>query len=239
MSLAAPPLSARILIVDDEWKMRDALARGLRKVEGWQVDTAACASEAFARLAQHAFDLLVLDWMLPDQDGLVLVRHARERQLRTSVLMITARGEEEERVRGLATGADDYVVKPFSMPELVARIQALLRRANPQLVTNTLKAGDLELDRQSHRVRRAGRDLHLGPTEYRLLEYLMRHPGRVYTREQLLDGVWGNDVYVDERTVDVHVGRLRKAINRGREPDPIRTVRGAGYAFDERFAALS
>ena len=122
---------------------------------------------------------------------------------------------------------------------MVARIQALLRRSNPQSVSNVLKAGDLELDRQSHRVRRAGRDLHLGPTEYRLLEYLMRHPGRVYSREQLLDGVWGNDVYVDERTVDVHVGRLRKAINRGREADPIRTVRGAGYSFDERFAAVN
>ena len=153
------------------------------------------------------------------------------------IIMITARGEEEERVRGLATGADDYVVKPFSIPELLARIHALLRRSSPQLVTTVLKAGDLELDRTSHRVRRAGRDVHLGPTEYRLLEYLMRHPGRVYSREQLLDGVWGNDVYVDERTVDVHVGRLRKAINRGREADPIRTVRGAGYAFDERFAA--
>ncbi len=121
--------------------------------------------------------------------------------------MITARGEEEERIRGLATGADDYVVKPFSIPELLARINALLRRSNPQLVTNVLKAGDLELDRTSHRVRRNGREVHLGPTEYRLLEYLMRYPGRVYSREQLLDGVWGNDVYVDERTVDVHVGR--------------------------------
>jgi two-component system phosphate regulon response regulator PhoB len=120
------------------------------------------------------------------------------------------------------------------MPELIARIQALLRRASPQLVSNLLKAGDLELDRQSHRVRRAGRDLHLGPTEYRLLEYLMRHPGRVYSREQLLDGVWGNDVYVDERTVDVHIGRLRRALNRGRSRDPIRTVRGAGYAFNEQ-----
>src|SRR5690606_24356188 len=140
------------------------------------------------------------------------------------------------RVRGLATGADDYVVKPFSVPELVARINALLRRANPQLVTSVLAAGDLELDRTTHRVRRAGRDLHLGPTEYRLLEYLMRTPGRVFSRSQLLDGVWGNDVYVDERTVDVHIGRLRKAINRGRSPDPIRTVRGAGYAFDERFS---
>ena len=152
--------------------------------------------------------------------------------------MITARGEEEERVRGLDTGADDYVVKPFSMSELMARIQALLRRVNPQLTATVLKAGELELDRRSHRVRRSGRDLHLGPTEYRLLEYLMRNPGRVYSRGQLLDGVWGNEVFVDERTVDVHVGRLRRAINRGREADPIRTVRGAGYAFDERFATL-
>ncbi|MEO8883559.1 MAG: winged helix-turn-helix domain-containing protein, partial [Devosia sp.] len=164
---------------------------------------------------------------------------AREETARIPIIMITARGEEEERVRGLATGADDYVVKPFSIPELLARINALLRRSNPQLVSNVLKAGDLELDRTSHRVRRSGREVHLGPTEYRLLEYLMRHPGRVYSREQLLDGVWGNDVYVDERTVDVHVGRLRKAINRGRNPDPIRTVRGAGYAFDERFAATA
>ena len=141
--------------------------------------------------------------------------------------------------RAVEHGADDYVVKPFSVPELVARIHALLRRANPNLVTAALKVGDLELDRTTHRVRRANRDVHLGPTEYRLLEYLMRHPGRVYSREQLLDGVWGNDVYVDERTVDVHIGRLRRAINRGRETDPIRTVRGAGYAFDERFAQVA
>jgi two-component system, OmpR family, phosphate regulon response regulator PhoB len=193
------------------------------------------------RIRDGVPDLILLDWMLPGLSGIELCRRWRSRDetARTPIIMITARGEEEERVRGLATGADDYVVKPFSMPELVARIQALLRRSSPQLVTNLLKAGDLELDRQSHRVRRSGRDLHLGPTEYRLLEYLMRHPGRVYSREQLLDGVWGNDVYVDERTVDVHVGRLRKAINRGREADPIRTVRGAGYAFDERFAAVN
>ena len=149
--------------------------------------------------------------------------------------MLTARGEEEERVRGLATGADDYVVKPFSLPELMARINALLRRSNPQLIAAVLKAGDIELDRTTHRVRRSGKEVHLGPTEYRLLEYLMGNPGRVYSREQLLDGVWGTDVYVDERTVDVHVGRLRKAINKGRAKDPIRTVRGAGYAFDEQF----
>ena len=125
---------------------------------------------------------------------------------------------------------------PFSLPELMARINALLRRANPQLIAAVLKSGDLELDRTTHRVRRSGKEVHLGPTEYRLLEYLMGNPGRVYSREQLLDGVWGTDVYVDERTVDVHVGRLRKAINRGRAKDPIRTVRGAGYAFDEKFA---
>jgi two-component system phosphate regulon response regulator PhoB len=205
------------------------------------VSLAESGDEAVERIRDGVPDLILLDWMLPGLSGIELCRRwrSREETARTPIIMITARGEEEERVRGLATGADDYVVKPFSIPELNARIQALLRRSSPQLVTNVLRAGELELDRQSHRVRRSGRDLHLGPTEYRLLEYLMRHPGRVYSREQLLDGVWGNDVYVDERTVDVHVGRLRKAINRGREADPIRTVRGAGYAFDERFAAMS
>ncbi|HWV02290.1 MAG TPA: phosphate regulon transcriptional regulator PhoB [Devosia sp.] len=233
-------MAATILIVEDETDLSELMRYNL-EAEGFRVMGAESGDEAVERIRDGVPDLILLDWMLPGLSGIELCRRwrSREETARTPIIMITARGEEEERVRGLATGADDYVVKPFSMPELVARIQALLRRANPQLVTNTLKAGDLELDRQSHRVRRAGRDLHLGPTEYRLLEYLMRHPGRVYTREQLLDGVWGNDVYVDERTVDVHVGRLRKAINRGREPDPIRTVRGAGYAFDERFAALS
>jgi two-component system phosphate regulon response regulator PhoB len=231
-------MAATILIVEDETDLSELMRYNL-EAEGFRVMGAESGDEAVERIRDGVPDLILLDWMLPGLSGIELCRRwrSREETARTPIIMITARGEEEERVRGLATGADDYVVKPFSMPELVARIQALLRRANPQLVTNTLKAGDLELDRQSHRVRRAGRDLHLGPTEYRLLEYLMRHPGRVYTREQLLDGVWGNDVYVDERTVDVHVGRLRKAINRGREPDPIRTVRGAGYAFDERFAA--
>ena len=150
--------------------------------------------------------------------------------------MLTARGEETERVRGLATGADDYVVKPFSVPELLARVRALLRRAKPEHVATLLRAGDIELDRETHRVHRAGREIHLGPTEFRLLEFLMQSPGRVFSREQLLDGVWGQDVYIDERTVDVHVGRLRKAINRGRQSDPIRTVRGAGYSFNEMFA---
>ncbi len=229
---------ATILIVEDEADLRELVRYNL-EAEGFRVVAAESGDEAVDRIRDGVPDLILLDWMLPGLSGIELTRRWRSRDetARVPIIMVTARGEEEERVRGLATGADDYIVKPFSMPELIARTQALLRRSSPQLVTNVLKAGELELDRQSHRVRRAGRDLHLGPTEYRLLEYLMRHPGRVYSREQLLDGVWGNDVYVDERTVDVHVGRLRKAINRGREQDPIRTVRGAGYAFDERFAA--
>jgi len=233
-------MTATILIVEDEADLSELMRYNL-EAESFRVVTAESGDEAVERIRDGVPDLILLDWMLPGLSGIELTRRwrSREETARTPIIMVTARGEEEERVRGLATGADDYIVKPFSMPELVARIQALLRRSSPALVSNVLKAGDLELDRQSHRVRRAGRDLHLGPTEYRLLEYLMRHPGRVYSREQLLDGVWGNDVYVDERTVDVHVGRLRKAINRGREADPIRTVRGAGYAFDERFAAVS
>ena len=233
-------MAATILIVEDEADLSELMRYNL-EAEGFRVVTSESGDEAVERIRDGVPDLILLDWMLPGLSGIELMRRwrSREETSRVPVIMVTARGEEEERVRGLATGADDYMVKPFSMPELVARIQALLRRSSPQLIASLLKAGDLELDRQSHRVRRAGRDLHLGPTEYRLLEYLMRHPGRVYSREQLLDGVWGNDVYVDERTVDVHVGRLRKAINRGREPDPIRTVRGAGYAFDERFAALN
>jgi two-component system phosphate regulon response regulator PhoB len=151
------------------------------------------------------------------------------------VIMLTARGEEAERVRGLATGADDYVVKPFSVPELLARIRTILRRINPDAVADQLISGDLTLDRRTRRVTRSGRDVALSPTEFRLLEHLMSNPGRVYSRSQLLDTVWGHDIYVDERTVDVHVGRLRKSLSRGREADPIRTVRGMGYAFDERF----
>jgi two-component system phosphate regulon response regulator PhoB len=233
-------MPANILVVEDEADLTLLLRYNL-EAEGFRVDIAQSGDEATELLRDRLPDLILLDWMLPGLSGIELCRRwrARDETARIPIIMITARGEEEERIRGLATGADDYVVKPFSIPELLARIHALLRRANPQLVTNVLKAGDLELDRTSHRVRRSGREVHLGPTEYRLLEYLMRHPGRVYSREQLLDGVWGNDVYVDERTVDVHVGRLRKAINRGRNPDPIRTVRGAGYSFDERFAAVS
>jgi len=234
-------MSATILIVEDEADLAMMMRYNL-EAEGFRVLSALSGDEAAETMRETLPDLILLDWMLPGLSGIELCRRwrAREETARIPIIMITARGEEEERVRGLATGADDYMVKPFSVPELLARIHALLRRSSPHLVTTVLKAGDLELDRTSHRVRRSGREVHLGPTEYRLLEYLMRHPGRVYSREQLLDGVWGNDVYVDERTVDVHVGRLRKAINRrASEADPIRTVRGAGYAFDERFAATT
>lgn len=151
------------------------------------------------------------------------------------VIMLTARGEEAERVRGLATGADDYIVKPFSVPEVMARIRSLLRRVNPEAVSDVLLRGDITLDRVKKRVSRNSRDITLSPTEFRLLEYLMQAPGRVFSRAQLLDRVWGDTGDIDERTVDVHVGRLRKSLSRGRETDPLRTVRGTGYAFDERY----
>jgi two-component system, OmpR family, phosphate regulon response regulator PhoB len=180
---------------------------------------------------------VILDWMLPGLSGIELCRRLRKRPETKAlpIIMLTARGEESERIRGLSTGADDYIVKPFSVPELIARVRALLRRKSPERVADVLTFGEVELDREKKRVSRAGREIPLGPTEYRLLEFLMERPGRVFSREQLLDGVWGSEIYIDERTVDVHVGRLRKALNRGRETDPIRTVRGAGYALNDRF----
>ncbi|WAC28216.1 phosphate regulon transcriptional regulator PhoB [Ancylobacter sp. SL191] len=230
-------MATNILIVEDEEPLTLLLRYNLES-EGYAVDSVGRGDEAETRLRESVPDLLILDWMLPGLSGIELCRRLRARPEteRMPVLMLTARGEETERVRGLATGADDYVVKPFSVPELVARVRALLRRAKPEHVSTLLRAGDIELDRETKRVHRAGRELHLGPTEFRLLEFLMQSPGRVYSREQLLDGVWGQDVYIDERTVDVHVGRLRKALNRPRQPDPIRTVRGSGYSFNEMFA---
>ncbi|MDR3374580.1 MAG: phosphate regulon transcriptional regulator PhoB [Ancalomicrobiaceae bacterium] len=228
---------ARVLIVEDEEPLSLVLRYNL-EAEGYEVETCLRGDEADTRLKESPPDLLVLDWMLPGLSGIELCRRLRARQEteRLPIIMLTARGEESERIRGLSTGADDYVVKPFSMPELMARVRAMLRRTRPELVSTLLRAGDIELDRETHRVRRSNREVHLGPTEFRLLEFLMQSPGRVFSREQLLDGVWGRDVYVDERTVDVHVGRLRKAINRGRDKDPIRTVRGSGYSFDDQFA---
>jgi two-component system phosphate regulon response regulator PhoB len=233
-------MTARVLIVEDEEPLTLLLRYNL-EAEGYGVETVARGDEAEIRLSENPPDLVVLDWMLPGLSGIELCRRLRARTAtaRLPIIMLTARGEEGERVRGLATGADDYIVKPFSLPELIARIGALLRRANPERIAAVLKAGDIELDRERRRVSRGGREIPLGPTEFRLLEFLMQSPGRVFSREQLLDGVWGREVYIDERTVDVHVGRLRKALNRGRESDPIRTVRGSGYSLDERYLKVA
>ncbi|AVO44777.1 phosphate regulon transcriptional regulator PhoB [Phreatobacter cathodiphilus] len=233
-------MTARILVVEDEEPITVLLRYNL-EAEGYQVEVVGRGDEAEVRLREAVPDLVLLDWMLPGLSGIELCRRIRLRAEteRLPVIMLTARGEEGERVRGLAIGADDYVVKPFSVPELLARVRALLRRAKPEHLSSLLKSGDIELDRETRRVHRAGREINLGPTEFRLLEFLMQSPGRVYTREQLLDGVWGRDVYIDERTVDVHIGRLRKAVKRGREADPIRTVRGSGYSFNERFAGAA
>ncbi len=229
-------MKPRILIVEDEEALVTLLRYNL-DAAGYDVDTVARGDEADIKLKESTPDVLILDWMLPGLSGIELCRRLRMRPETKAlpIIMLTARGEESERVRGLATGADDYIVKPFSVPELLARVRALLRRAAPERVADVLSFGDLTLDREKKRVSRAGRAIELGPTEYRLLEFLMERPGRVFSREQLLDGVWGSDIYIDERTVDVHVGRLRKALGRGDENDPIRTVRGAGYALDDRF----
>lgn len=229
-------MSARILIVEDEEPLTLLLRYNL-EAEGYEVETVGRGDEAETLLKERAPDLMVLDWMLPGISGIELCRRLRARPETKAlpIIMLTARGEESERIRGLATGADDYIVKPFSVPELIARVRALLRRASPERVADVLAFGDVALDREKKRVSRGEREIELGPTEYRLLEFLMERPGRVFSREQLLDGVWGSEVYIDERTVDVHVGRLRKALNRGRDPDPIRTVRGAGYALDDKF----
>jgi two-component system phosphate regulon response regulator PhoB len=226
----------RILIAEDEEPLMLLLRYNL-EAEGYDVDGVARGDDADLRLREAVPDLVILDWMLPGLSGIELCRRIRMRREteRLPVILLTAKGEETDRVRGLTTGADDYIVKPFSVPELVARVRALLRRASPTQVSDLLQSGDLMLDRVQHRVRCRGRDLHLGPTEFKLLEFLMRSPGRVYSREQLLDGVWGRDVYIDERTVDVHVGRLRKALHQPGLPDPIRTVRGTGYSFDEMY----
>ena len=233
-------MTARILIVEDEEPLTMLLRYNL-EAEGYEVETAARGDEADTRLKESTPDLVVLDWMLPGLSGIELCRRLRARpETKTlPIIMLTARGEESEKVRGLATGADDYIVKPFSVPELLARVRALLRRSNPERVAAVLTIGDIALDREKKRVSRAARTIELGPTEYRLLEFPMERPGRVFSRQQLLDGVRGSEIYIDERTVDVHVGRLRKALNRGNANDPIRTVRGSGYAFDDRFGKSS
>jgi len=232
----SPGAQPRILVVEDEADLALLLTYNL-EAEGYAAESVERGDEAELRLAESPPDLVILDWMLPGVSGLEICRRLRARESTRTlpVIMLTARGEEVERIRGLSVGADDYVVKPFSVPELMARVRALLRRSRPERIADKLVAGDLDLDRETRRVRRGLRDVHLGPTEFRLLEYLLERPGRVFSRSQLLDGVWGQSVEIDERTVDVHVGRLRKALTRGRERDPIRTVRGTGYSFDETY----
>jgi two-component system phosphate regulon response regulator PhoB len=226
-------MTPQVLVVEDEDAFSALLQYNLDK-EGYAVTVAGDGEEALVLIDEQQPDLIVLDWMLPKVSGVEVCRRLRARPETRNlpIIMHTARGEESDRIRGLDTGADDYVVKPFSMSELAARIRAVLRRIRPGLADDRLHHGDIVVDRAAHRVRRADKEIHLGPTEFRLLDYLMQHPGRVFSREQLLDAVWGSDVYVEARTVDVHIGRLRKALNRDLNTDPIRTVRSAGYSLD-------
>ncbi|MBY0423260.1 MAG: phosphate regulon transcriptional regulator PhoB [Parvularculaceae bacterium] len=225
--------SARILIVEDEESLATLLEYNLSK-EDFDVTIAVDGDEALIKVSEAQPDIVILDWMLPKTSGLEVCRRLRSKPETRNipVIMLTARSEEADRIRGLETGADDYLTKPFSMNELIARVRAVLRRIRPGLVQDEVFHGDIRLDRTSHRVWRDGKEIHLGPTEFRLLDHLIQHPGRVFSREQLLNAVWGSDVFVEVRTVDVHIGRLRKALNKHDQGDPIRTVRSAGYALD-------
>lgn len=232
-------MPAKVAIVEDEDAILTLLTYNLEKA-GYNVVSTKVGGEALLLIEEQQPDILILDWMLPGLAGIEICRQVRARTKTKAlpIIMLTARGEEGDRIRGLSVGADDYVVKPFSVTELMARVKGLLRRTSPERIADVLEGNGLTIDRAAHRVTRFGRDLNLGPTEYRLLEIFMENGGRVLSRSQLLDGVWGNASEVDERTVDVHVGRLRKAIVRGNEPDPIRTVRGAGYVFDKEPAQV-
>jgi two-component system phosphate regulon response regulator PhoB len=228
-----------VLVAEDEGALITLLRYNLER-EGYRVLEAQDGEEALLISAEEKPDLVLLDWMLPQLSGIEVCRRLRGRQETRNVpiIMLTARGEEGDRIRGLDTGADDYMTKPFAMTELLARLRAVLRRIRPSLAEDVISVGDIEMDRGAHRVRRAGVEVHLGPTEYKLLDHLIQHPGRVFSREQLLDAVWGSDVYVEARTVDVHVGRLRKALNIEGVSDPIRTVRSAGYSLDESVTSV-
>ena len=227
-----------LLLVEDDRALADLLTWHFDR-EGYEILRTADGDEALVLAEERVPDLVILDWMMPQLSGIEVCRRLRGRQETRNVpiIMLTARGEETDRIRGLDTGADDYLTKPFSMTELLARLRAVMRRIRPSLAEDVVAIGDIEMDRAAHRVRRAGKEVHLGPTEYKLLDHLIQHPGRVFSREQLLDAVWGSDVYVEARTVDVHVGRLRKALNVDGVKDPIRTVRSAGYSLDDTIAA--
>ena len=222
-----------VLIVEDEEALVTLLRYNLER-EDFRVNAASDGEEALMLATEETPDIILLDWMLPLMSGIELCRRVRRMPSLTEVpiIMLTAKGEEADKVRGLESGADDYVTKPFSPAELIARMRAVMRRTHPAINAEQLAFDDLVMDLAAHRVRRGSRDVHLGPTEFRLLRHLMQHPGRVFSREQLLDSVWGRDIYVEPRTVDVHIRRLRKALNNEQETDLIRTVRSAGYALD-------
>lgn len=222
-----------VLVVEDEDALATLLEYNFQK-EGYEVGIAMDGEEALLMAAERTPDIILMDWMLPKLSGAEACRRLRRREetRTTPIIMLTARGDETDRINGLDYGADDYMVKPFSIPELFARSRALLRRAKPSLLQDIIRQGDIEIDTKAFRVKCGDTQIHLGPTEFRLLEYFMRNPGRVFSREQLLDSVWGRDVYVEARTVDVHIGRLRKALKKDGNIDPIRTVRSAGYAFE-------
>ena len=232
-------MKPRVLIVEDEAPLITMLRYNLEK-EGFAVSEASNGEEALTVSAETTPDVVILDWMLPMMSGIEVCRQLRRRQTTREVpiIMLTARGEEADKVRGLNVGADDYLTKPFSVPELLARMRALLRRTNPAPSKGTLEYDDIVMDLNAHRVNRGGRYVHLGPTEFRLLQFLMEQPGYVFSREELLNGVWGPDIYVEPRTVDVHIRRLRKALNTGADKDVIRTVRAAGYALDSEGTAV-
>ena len=230
MSRADTPL---VLVVDDEPAQRALLSYNL-EAAGFRVALASDGEEALLVASEEGPDVILLDWMLPRVSGIEVCRQlkARREGQEAAIIMVSARSDETDRVRGLETGADDYITKPYSVTELLARVRANLRRVRPVRAGQVIEVGDLRLDAESHRVHRAGVELHLGPTEFRLLSALMEKQGRVWSREALLDRVWGRDIYVDTRTVDVHIGRLRKVLMSQGGEDPIRTVRGAGYSLD-------
>ena len=222
-----------VLIVEDEDALATLLEYNFEK-EGYEVGLAMDGEEALLMAAERTPDIILMDWMLPKLSGVEACRRLRRREetRNTPIILLTARGDETDRITGLDYGADDYMVKPFSIPELFARTRALLRRTQPSLLEEIIRQGNIEIDTKAFRVKCGETQIHLGPTEFRLLDHFMRHPGRVFSREQLLDAVWGRDVYVEARTVDVHIGRLRKALKKNGNIDPIRTVRSAGYAFE-------
>ncbi len=231
-------MKTKILLIEDDQSLTELIRYNLSKAD-FIVHSESDGEEGIYALEEISPDLVLLDWMLPNLSGIEICRRIRRNKITQNVpiIMLTARAEESDRIRGLDTGADDYITKPFSPKELIARINAVLRRIRPALSEVTLKFDDIILDNTSHKVTRGGIPIHLGPTEFKILKYFMESPGRVFTREQLLDNIWGNNIYVELRTVDVHIRRLRKALNDKNFTDVIRTVRSTGYALDKKNTA--